>query len=95
MNLDATFTVDNLYPVKYNNTLTKSEDIGFIAHELKEVYPYLVKGEKDAEDLQSVNYTGLIGILVKEIKDLKQENRIMRTEMDSLKQLVNTFIDKK
>jgi hypothetical protein len=36
------------------------------------VYPFLVTGEKDGENLQSVNYTGLIAILIKEIQDLKE-----------------------
>ena len=45
--------------------------MGFIAHELKEVFPFLVNGEKDDASLQSVNYTGLIALLVKELKELK------------------------
>jgi protein-arginine kinase activator protein McsA len=39
---------------------------------IKELYPYLVKGLKDGEEIQSLNYNGLIGILVKEIQELKQ-----------------------
>jgi hypothetical protein len=69
--LDESFIVDKLTPVYYHNKVTNVDDIGFIAHEVQEVYPYLVKGEKDGTDIQSVNYTGLIGILVKEIKELK------------------------
>ena len=70
--LDETFTVDNLRPVTYNNTKMEKQDIGLIAHELQEIYPFLVNGEKDGENLQSVNYTGLIGILIKEIQELKE-----------------------
>jgi hypothetical protein len=70
--LDETFTVDKLRPVTYNNTKLDKQDIGLIAHELQEVYPFLVNGEKDGENLQSVNYTGLIAILIKEIKELKE-----------------------
>jgi len=70
--LDGTFTVDVLKPVSYKNTLTKAPDIGFIAHEVQEHYPYLVSGEKDGKDMQSLNYIGLIGILTKEIQDLKK-----------------------
>ena len=70
--LDETFTVDNLRPVTYNNTKLKKQDIGLIAHELQEVYPFLVNGEKDGKEMQSVNYTGLIGILIKEIQELKK-----------------------
>jgi hypothetical protein len=71
--LDETFSVDNLRPVTYNNTQLKKQDIGLIAHELQEVYPELVSGEKDGEEMQSVNYIGLIPILINEIKMLKKE----------------------
>ena len=65
-------SVDELNPVTYINKLSNKRDIGFIAHEVQELYPFLVSGEKDGENLQSLNYIGLIGILVKEIQDLKK-----------------------
>jgi hypothetical protein len=71
--LGETFVVDNLRPVQYYNKTTNTQDIGFVAHEVQVVYPYLVKGEKDGKDIQSLNYIGLIGILVKEIQCLKQK----------------------
>ena len=71
--LNDTFIVDNLNPVTYTNTKTHKQDIGLIAHELQEHYPFLVNGTKDGKELQSVNYMGLIGILIKEIKVLKAE----------------------
>ena len=70
-NIDETYTVDNLRPVTYMHKLTKKQNIGVIAHELQEIYPILVEGEKDGDEYQSVNYIGLIGILIKEIKELK------------------------
>ena len=57
--------------------LSGKQDIGIIAHELQEYYPYLVSGEKDGPENQSVNYIGLIGILIKEIKDLKERVKIL------------------
>jgi hypothetical protein len=45
--------------------------VGFIAHEVQEVFPFLVTGEKDGPATQSLNYNGFIGILTKELKDLK------------------------
>ena len=70
--LDETYTVDKLRPVKYFQTQIKREKYGLIAHELQEHYPDLVIGEKDGSELQRVNYTGLIAILINEIKRLKQ-----------------------
>jgi hypothetical protein len=70
--LNSKFTVDNLKPVIYENKLLEKQSIGFLAHEVQEIYPYLVTGEKDGKEYQSLDYIGLIGILVKEIKELKE-----------------------
>lgn len=64
-------TVDVLKPVEYDHIST-GHQMGFIAHELQEEYPFLVTGEKDGEDFQTVNYNGLIALLVKEIQDIKK-----------------------
>jgi hypothetical protein len=77
VSLDESFKVDQLRPVTYKNVHSGKQDIGLIAHELQEEYPYLVTGVKDGENLQSVNYIGLIGILIKEIQDLKERVRIL------------------
>jgi len=71
--LDETYNIDNIHVVKYYNKNTKKKEIGVIAHELEENYPYLVNGEKDGSNLQSVNYIGIIGLLIKEIQILKQK----------------------
>jgi hypothetical protein len=59
----------------YDFKWIKSEDRmdGVIAHELQEVLPYAVHGEKDAEEMQSVDYSKLVPILVKAIQELKAE----------------------
>jgi hypothetical protein len=71
--LDESFSIDKLKPVFYHNKLNNNNDIGFIAHEVQEIYPYLVNGEKDGENYQTLNYIGLIGILVHEIQELKKK----------------------
>ena len=70
--LDARHSVDNLKPKFYKNTLLNKMDIGLIAHELQEHYPFLVNGEQDGDKLQKINYIGLVGILIKEIQELKK-----------------------
>jgi len=72
MELGETYNVDQLIPIQYNNTLTNSHEYGLLAHELQAVYPDLVKGEKDGPEYQRVYYNGLIGVLVKEVQDLKR-----------------------
>jgi hypothetical protein len=80
--IGESYNVDNLRPVSYTHKLTKKQDIGLIAHELQEVYPNLVEGEKDGEEHQSVNYIGLIGILIKEIKELKTRTKHMEEKLN-------------
>ncbi len=87
MPLDLTFTVDVLNPVSYvlKDDKEAKKQIGFIAHEVQEFYPFLVNGVKDGPDTQSINYNGFIGILTKEIKDLKakiaeQDERLQMLE---------------
>jgi hypothetical protein len=71
--LDNTFNVDYLKPVTFMNKQTKKQDIGLIAHELQEIYPELVNGVKDGSEIQTINYIGLIPILINEIKNMKKE----------------------
>jgi len=66
-------SVDSLRPVYYKNTVTKKYEMGFLAHEVQTVLPFLVDGEKDCEDYQSMNYTGIIALLVREIQELKKK----------------------
>ena len=71
--LDETYNVDKLRPVKYYQTQINREKYGLIAHELQEHYPDLVVGEKDGSELQRINYMGVIAILINDIKRLKLE----------------------
>ena len=72
------YSVDKLNPCVYNLKDSGKLQTGFIAHELQEVFPHMVNGEKDGEDMQSVNYIQLIAILTKEIQDLKK--RVLQLE---------------
>jgi hypothetical protein len=84
--LDNDFKVDYLNPISYINKQTNKQDIGLIAHELQEYYPELVSGVKDGDELQSVNYTGLIPILINEIKLLKNDIKFLKEEIKNIKQ---------
>lgn len=71
--LNDCYSVDDLKPVKYFNKKTEKIEFGFIAHEMQEIFPELVTGEKDGKELQTLNYIGLISVLTKEIQILKAE----------------------
>jgi len=76
--LDETYTCDDLKPIKYINTKNNKECLGFLAHEVQSIYPCLVEGEKDLVEndrpvYQNLDYTGIIPVLVNEIKMLNAE----------------------
>jgi hypothetical protein len=48
----------------------ESRSYGVMAHELQEVLPQAVSGEKDAEEMQSVDYSKIVPLLVKSIQEL-------------------------
>ena len=55
-----------------------------MAHELKEVIPQAVDGEKDAERMQSADYSKIVPILVKAIQELKADNDSLRERIQTL-----------
>jgi len=76
--LDETHVLDNLRPVTYYQTQLARQDIGFLAHELQQYYPELVDGEKDGEEMQSVDYSGVLPVLINEIQQLKSKIESIR-----------------
>jgi hypothetical protein len=73
--------LEKVLALKVYNYKWKFEDSrmdGVLAHELAEILPYAVHGQKDAEQMQGVDYSKIVPILIKAIQELK-------TEIDSLK----------
>ena len=65
----------------YLNTLTNKYEYGFIAHEVQEKYPELIYGTKDHEtELQSVDYRSMYAILARDIQDLKERVKRVRSD---------------
>lgn len=73
----------------------KSEDSrmdGVLAHELAEVLPYAVTGIKDGKDMQSVDYSKIVPVMVQAIKEedakiIALQNKVsqLETEIQKLK----------
>jgi len=51
---------------------------GVLAHELQEIVPMVVSGEKDGKETQYVDYSKLVPILIQAIKDLKAEIELLK-----------------
>ena len=70
---DATTRLKQLKPARFNfisddtNTLVD----GFIAHEVSSVVPEAVTGEKDGEEMQGIDQSKLVPLLVKTIQELE------------------------
>ena len=58
----------------------ESRSYGVMAHELEEVLPQAVSGEKDAEEMQSVDYSKIVPLLVKSIQELKAEIELLKNK---------------
>ena len=63
--------IHQLRPVMFQNSLRNNAwEYGFLAHEIQEIFPELVNGIKDNEELQAVSYHQLFAICCEEIKTL-------------------------
>jgi len=55
---------------------------GVIAHELQPIFPDAVTGEKDAEEMQSVDYSKLVPVLIKSVQELKKEIELLKQQLN-------------
>jgi hypothetical protein len=65
--------VSNIKVYDFKWKADESRSYGVMAHELEEVLPQAVVGEKDAEEMQSVDYSKIVPLLVKSIQELQEE----------------------
>ena len=79
------YNIDNLRPVYFQFKDSKKESIGLVAHEVQNEFPFLVEGEKDGEKNQTVNYMALVGLLIKEVQELKKELTLVKNELKTIK----------
>jgi hypothetical protein len=83
-------TVSALKPVTYKWIVDDKVGEGFLAHELQEIIPFAVTGEKDAvnEDgsikPQGVDYSKIVVHLVAAIKELSAENDALEARLAAL-----------
>ena len=82
--------VDLLNPVEYD-LIGGKHAMGFLAHEVQEICPFLVEGEKDGKDMQSINYNSFIPILVKEVQDLKTKNNMLKENKLKQVDIINSL----
>jgi hypothetical protein len=69
---DATTRLKQLKPARFNFKEETGITLdGFLAHEVQEVVPQAVTGEKDGEQMQGIDHSKLVPLLVKTIQELE------------------------
>ena len=76
--------VNSIKTYDYEWKIDNSRAYGVIAHELKEIIPYAVHGEKDGKEMQGVDYSKLVPVLVKAIQELSQQNKELNDRLNKL-----------
>ena len=90
---DGIERVKQLQPKKFNFLSNPDKEIvdGFLAHEVKDLVPYSVLGEKDAVDkdgepvMQTIDVSALIPVLTGAIKELIAKVEKLESEVKTLK----------
>ena len=75
--------IDQIKTYNYKWKKDDSRGYGTLAHELQEVFPDAVTGEKDAEDMQGVDYSTLVPVLIKSIQELKKELEELKKQLNA------------
>lgn len=65
----------------WKNRVDEKESIGFIAQEVEQIFPELVKGE---DGQKSVNYVSLVPVLVEAVKELDEKNKELEARLEKL-----------
>ena len=81
---DALTNIEKLNPVTFDWKDSKKSDIGFIAQEVREVFPDLVKESDDGH--LSVAYTGIVSPLVRAIQQQQEVIRKLEERIAKLEQ---------
>ena len=68
----------SVYDYKWKSSNDRS--YGVMAHQLQEVLPQAVTGDKDAKEMQSVDYSKIVPLLVKSIQELKAEIELLKNK---------------
>ena len=75
--------LQQLNPVKFTWKETGIESEGFIAHEVDEVFSDCIYGEKDGDEIQSMDYGRITPLLVKAVQELTAEVEELKTKLES------------
>jgi hypothetical protein len=82
---NAISRINQLKPYTFNFKANPSEKIdGFFAHEAQELIPYAVEGEKDGEEMQSIDYGKLTPLLTAALQEAVAKIEVLESKVASL-----------
>jgi len=83
---DALSRVAQLKPARFNFIVEKDETVdGFLAHEVSDIVPEAITGEKDGEEMQSIDQSKLVPLLTKAIQEQQTQIEALQAEINTLK----------
>ena len=82
---NAISRINQLKPYTFNFKANPSEKIdGFFAHEVQELIPYAVDGEKDGEEMQGIDYGKLTPLLTAALQEAVAKIEVLESKVASL-----------
>ena len=82
---NAISKINQLKPYTFNFKANPSEKIdGFFAHEVQELIPYVVDGEKDGEEMQGIDYGKLTPLLTAALQEAVAKIEVLESKVASL-----------
>lgn len=93
---DALALINGIHAYDFAWKSNGQREFGFIAHEIQEVMPYLVTGQKDQLDenghpvIQRVNYAKLTPVLLKAIQQQQEIIEKLQRQLNEISFSINT-----
>jgi hypothetical protein len=81
---DGLSLINKIKTYDYQWKSDKTRMYGVVAHELQEVIPYAVQGVKDGQQMQSVDYSKLVPLLIKSVQELSAKNEALIKRIETL-----------
>ena len=88
-NFDGLSLINAIKVYDYKWKEGQSRSYGVKAHELQEVIPYTVTGERDGEQMQMVDYSKLVPVLTKAIQDQQKMIDSLLQRVEQLEETLN------
>ena len=83
---DATTRLKQLKPSRFNFKSEKDKTVdGFIAHEVSDIVPEAIVGEKDGKQIQAIDQSKLVPLLTKAIQEQQEQIEALQAEINTLK----------